>query len=183
MSMAFAQRTRRVLNVRWPDNPCGDAPTESARIICEQLRKWDEGARSRPPVPEIATFMPGLAGRPRMIAAELAPIASSPYQCMDLLCLCTYLREYRMLSEDERQRFHSALVQLKRSGEFDKLALIHAQFSISVQFLFTEREREKKKKKKKMFAHHKLDCLQTEQTNIPSIDQKVLVKIVTAKYS
>lgn len=36
-----------------------------------------------------------------------------------------------MLTEDERQRFHSALVQLKRSGEFDKLALIHAQFSIS----------------------------------------------------
>uniref|UniRef100_A0A0M3IBJ1 Tyrosinase_Cu-bd domain-containing protein n=2 Tax=Ascaris TaxID=6251 RepID=A0A0M3IBJ1_ASCLU len=152
--VALTQRRRRVLNVRWPDNPCGDAPTESARIICEQLRKWDEGARSRPPVPEIATFMPGLAGKPRMIAAELAPIASSPYQCMDLLCLCTYLRgkvqanrvctlpngspltkairkEYRMLTEDERQRFHSALVQLKRSGEFDKLALIHAQFSIS----------------------------------------------------
>lgn len=43
--VALTQRRRRVLNVRWPDNPCGDAPTESARIICEQLRKWDEGAR------------------------------------------------------------------------------------------------------------------------------------------
>ncbi|KHN76800.1 Putative tyrosinase-like protein tyr-3 [Toxocara canis] len=150
----FTQRTRPVLNVRWPDNPCGDAPTESARIICEQLRRWDEGARSRPPVPEFAAFMPGRAGKPRMIAAELAPIESSPYQCMDLRCLCTYLRgkaqpnqvcilpngqplkkairkEYRMLSDDERQRFHSAIVQLKRSGEFDKMAIIHAQFSIS----------------------------------------------------
>lgn len=33
----FAQRS--------PDDPCDDAPTEVARIICHQLRQWDEKAR------------------------------------------------------------------------------------------------------------------------------------------
>lgn len=89
---------------------------------------------------------------PKM-AAELAPIAFSPYQCMDLGCLCMYIggtgqqgsnactmangqrlnkavrKEYRMLSDDERQRYHAALRQLKNSGEYDRLAVIHSQFA------------------------------------------------------
>lgn len=40
-------------------------------------------------------------------------------------------KEYRMLTDDERRRFHSALIQLKRSGEYDKLALIHGQAAVS----------------------------------------------------
>lgn len=156
--ICFAQRRRnlrpRAGGPRGPGDPCADAPTESAHIICEQLRRWDKNTRERPPVGNTAAFMPGIAGRQHKIAVEMAPIASTPYQCMDLGCLCTYLRgvgqpgggctlpnsrpltkairkEYRMLTDDERRRFHSALIQLKNSGEFDKMALIHAQFATS----------------------------------------------------
>lgn len=40
-------------------------------------------------------------------------------------------KEYRMLTDQERKRFHNALIQLKRSGEFDKLALIHGRSAVS----------------------------------------------------
>ena len=40
-------------------------------------------------------------------------------------------KEYRMLTDDERARFHNALLTLKRSGEYDRLAAIHAQVAIS----------------------------------------------------
>ncbi|VDN51144.1 unnamed protein product [Dracunculus medinensis] len=142
----FAQRS--------PDDPCDDAPTEVARIICHQLRQWDEKARAQPPVSSFAAFMPGLPGKGRKIAAELAPMATSPYQCMNLACLCPYFRgraqadgscilpngsplkkavrkEYRLLSDDERRRFHWALRQLKQNGEYDKMARIHAEASTS----------------------------------------------------
>ncbi|MFH4977952.1 hypothetical protein AB6A40_004661 [Gnathostoma spinigerum] len=36
-----------------------------------------------------------------------------------------------MLSDDERRRFHWAIQQLKKSGEFSKLAVIHAQAALS----------------------------------------------------
>ncbi|VDK40911.1 unnamed protein product [Anisakis simplex] len=36
-----------------------------------------------------------------------------------------------MMSDKERERFHAAIIHLKRNGEFDKMAIIHAQFSIS----------------------------------------------------
>lgn len=36
-----------------------------------------------------------------------------------------------MLSDDERQRFHSAVRQLKNSGEYDRLGVIHSQFASS----------------------------------------------------
>lgn len=75
---------------------------------------------------------PGMA---KGMAAEFAPIASNIYQCMDLACLCSYLRgtangagctlpngqplqkslrkEYRMLTDDERNRLHAAFRGLK----------------------------------------------------------------------
>ncbi|KAK0425739.1 hypothetical protein QR680_009353 [Steinernema hermaphroditum] len=133
---------------------CADAPTPALKIVCEQLHKWDAGARAAPPVAAKAAFAPALPGVPApMIAAELAPIAISPYQCMDLGCLCQYMggngqagsnactlssgkpltkavrKEYRMLSDEERGRFHAVILQLKRSGEYDKLATIHSQFA------------------------------------------------------
>ncbi|MCP9257945.1 hypothetical protein DINM_001113 [Dirofilaria immitis] len=171
-------------------NPCDDAPSASARIICNQLHEWDRQARAKPPVGSVAVLPPAIPGRNRMIAAQLAPITSTPYQCLDLECLCTYLRvsylsylfanlyslvenhgvnnnnnnnnnnlksimvgriqagricylpdgsrltkairkEYRMLTDQERRRFHNALIELKRSGEYDKLALIHGRSAVS----------------------------------------------------
>uniref|UniRef100_A0A0M3HW24 ShTK domain protein n=1 Tax=Ascaris lumbricoides TaxID=6252 RepID=A0A0M3HW24_ASCLU len=75
-------------------------------------------------------------------------VASNPYDCMTLTCLCPYFRgnteagnqcilpsgevlkmsyrkEYRMLTDDERNRWHYALTQLKRSGEYDQLSMQH----------------------------------------------------------
>ncbi|KAK6047641.1 hypothetical protein COOONC_14854 [Cooperia oncophora] len=40
-------------------------------------------------------------------------------------------KEYRQLSDDERKRFHGAVLAIKSSGEFDRLAAVHAQFATS----------------------------------------------------
>lgn len=75
-------------------------------------------------------------------------MATSPYDCMTLQCLCpffggqmgsdgycrlqngnplqmAYRKEYRMMTDDERQRFHNALNILKRNGEYDRLSGQH----------------------------------------------------------
>ena len=38
-------------------------------------------------------------------------------------------REYRTLSDEERERFHNAVHQLKANGEFDRLARLHSRFA------------------------------------------------------
>lgn len=40
-------------------------------------------------------------------------------------------KEYRTLTDEERKRFHEALIKLKKSGEYDKLALIHGKAAVS----------------------------------------------------
>lgn len=42
-----------------------------------------------------------------------------------------YRKEYRMLSEDERLRYHNALNALKRSGEYDRLGTQHRSVSLN----------------------------------------------------
>ncbi|KJH52769.1 shTK domain protein [Dictyocaulus viviparus] len=84
---------------------------------------------------------------------ELAPIASSIYQCMDLQCMCSYVRgrvesngqcrlpnnqilkkavrkEIRMMTDDERQRYFSAIRTLKQNGEYDGIARLHKQSTV-----------------------------------------------------
>ena len=41
-------------------------------------------------------------------------------------------QEYRMLSDTERSRYHAAVNTLKRSGVFDKIAVIHSNITIAV---------------------------------------------------
>ncbi|CAI5439287.1 unnamed protein product [Caenorhabditis angaria] len=129
-------------------DPCANAPTENAKIMCKQLHRWDTGAREASKKKKIA-LPPGIE---KGMAAEFAPIASNIYQCMDLACLCSYLRgttgangqctlpngqplrksvrkEYRTLSDDERSRLHNAFRQLKNNGEYDRIGRIHSQMS------------------------------------------------------
>ncbi|EFO26758.1 hypothetical protein LOAG_01721 [Loa loa] len=73
--------------------------------------------------------------------------------CMDLNCLCPFFngslrnlkcflsngkelsmavrKEYRQLSTEERERFHSALDQLKQSGDYDQIAQWHSNPALS----------------------------------------------------
>ena len=99
------------------------------RIIEGQRSLWLQEASKKKKI----ALPPGLA---KGMAAEFAPIASNIYQCMDLPCLCSYLRgtatgnggctlpngqplqksvrkEYRMLTDDERNRLHAAFRALK----------------------------------------------------------------------
>ncbi|VDD95923.1 unnamed protein product [Enterobius vermicularis] len=77
-------------------------------------------------------------------------IKSHPYECMTLNCLCpffkgrlnakrqcilangrllnmAYRKEYRMLTDDERNRWHNVLNILKSSGEYDRLSAQHQE--------------------------------------------------------
>ncbi|WKX91862.1 hypothetical protein Q1695_010135 [Nippostrongylus brasiliensis] len=138
---------------------CNSAPTEAAKIMCRQLRRWDEAARAQAAKKKTVALPPGfeamagMAGAGRAIAAELAPIASSIYQCMDLQCVCTYLRgnagpggactlpngqvlkkairkEIRMMTDDERQKYYTAVRTLKSNGEYDRISRIHSQSTV-----------------------------------------------------
>uniref|UniRef100_A0A1I7WK44 Secreted protein n=1 Tax=Heterorhabditis bacteriophora TaxID=37862 RepID=A0A1I7WK44_HETBA len=76
--------------VQTEDDVCDSAPNDAAKIMCMQLHQWDESARS---ARKKIALPPGLLGMiGTSIIADLAPIASSIYQCMDLTCLCTYFR-------------------------------------------------------------------------------------------
>ncbi|VDM71164.1 unnamed protein product [Strongylus vulgaris] len=101
---------------------------------------------------------PGIKGMiGRALAAEFAPIASTIYQCMDLQCLCTYLRgsvapngqcslpngqmlrkairkEYRMMSDDELQRYHAAVRQLKQV--WWRVFIFQSQYSPGIKLCF-----------------------------------------------
>ncbi|KAH7694751.1 CBN-TYR-2 protein, partial [Aphelenchoides avenae] len=75
-------------------------------------------------------------------------VAWHPYDCMTIMCLCpffggraapdgncvlasgyplamAYRKEYRMMTDDERYRFHYAMNVLKRNGEYDRLSREH----------------------------------------------------------
>ncbi|KAL6736409.1 hypothetical protein Aduo_006765 [Ancylostoma duodenale] len=75
------------------------------------------------------------------------------YDCRNISCVCTFLegtfksnkcmltngklfskalrKEYRTLSDNERNRFHAAMWTIKRSGVFDDLVRIHSRFASS----------------------------------------------------
>ncbi|KAI3413412.1 hypothetical protein GPALN_010906 [Globodera pallida] len=144
-------------------DPCAAASTKSQRFVCQKLFKWDKNARAAPPL-QRATLpkMPSIAGVPSPdVGGESGPIfiaaasiAATPYECMDLGCLCEYVggkgqegsnicklangqplrkalrKEYRMLTDDERARYHAALKAIKKSGEYDNIARIHSNPTI-----------------------------------------------------
>uniref|UniRef100_A0A183C149 ShKT domain-containing protein n=1 Tax=Globodera pallida TaxID=36090 RepID=A0A183C149_GLOPA len=132
-------------------DPCAAATTKSQHFVCQNLFKLDKNAREQAARPQLLADVGGESG-PIFIAA--ASIAATPYECMDLGCLCEYVggkrqegsnicqlangqplrkalrKEYRMLTDDERARYHAALKAIKKSGEYDNFARIHSDPAI-----------------------------------------------------
>ncbi|CAD5221707.1 unnamed protein product [Bursaphelenchus okinawaensis] len=133
---------------------CETAPTSTLKHICEQLSKWDEGARNNPP-PEKTALPPGIDEN--LAGLEIPVHAQTAFDCMTVGCLCGYLgstaenneqshycrlqdgthvrkslrKEYRMLSDDERMRLHRAIKNVKQRqgpGSFDFFANVHRAF-------------------------------------------------------
>ncbi|CAB3403535.1 unnamed protein product [Caenorhabditis bovis] len=89
---------------------------------------------------------PGVNGFAPANPPRFAPSAQG---CMNIACICPYMggrmggngcilpngqpylmayrKEYRMMTDNERQRWHNAVIGLKRSGEYDRLSVMHRQ--------------------------------------------------------
>ncbi|KAI3413411.1 hypothetical protein GPALN_010905 [Globodera pallida] len=144
-------------------DPCAAATTKSQHFVCQNLFKLDKNAREQAARPQLlGAAAPSIAGVPSPdVGGESGPIfiaaasiAATPYECMDLGCLCEYVggkrqegsnicqlangqplrkalrKEYRMLTDDERARYHAALKAIKKSGEYDNFARIHSDPAI-----------------------------------------------------
>ncbi|GMT12773.1 hypothetical protein PFISCL1PPCAC_4070, partial [Pristionchus fissidentatus] len=124
------------------------APDEAMRTVCEQLNKWDDSARSQPAAAPMAPVAaPGVAGMVAVMSVLPATI-TDPIVCTDIPCVCqlnggtmgssscttssgaTYgkgtRKEYRMMTDAERGRFHAAMWTMKNNGDYDRMAHIHA---------------------------------------------------------
>ena len=44
-----------------------------------------------------------------------------------MLYRMAYRKEYRIMTDNERTRWHNAIIQMKRSGEYDRLSVMHRQ--------------------------------------------------------
>ncbi|KAF7635297.1 ShKT domain-containing protein [Meloidogyne graminicola] len=122
-------------------NSCfNNAPT----LTCQFLAMTNNIARQSPPPPTVP-LPPSGPPNPNIpnVVANFASVAATPYQCMDLGCLCRFMgglcnglqravrTEYRLMSEDQRQRFHNALLQIKNNGVYDQLARVHSDAVLS----------------------------------------------------
>uniref|UniRef100_A0A914C628 Tyrosinase copper-binding domain-containing protein n=1 Tax=Acrobeloides nanus TaxID=290746 RepID=A0A914C628_9BILA len=134
---------------------CSDAPTEELRQICLRLRQMDRNARAAfERQVDFSVFPPAMPGAPVWQQPLDVPwnsrgqIATNPHDCMTLACLCPffsgtiqqggvcilqngaplamgYRKEYRMMTDDERNRFHNALQTMKMRGEYDRFSFEH----------------------------------------------------------
>ncbi|GMR34410.1 hypothetical protein PMAYCL1PPCAC_04605 [Pristionchus mayeri] len=127
---------------------CDQAPTPAMRTVCMQLNEWDDNARTQPVASPVGGAAPGVAGLVEVLSVLPATI-TDPASCNDIACICGLVggtmssgfscrlpsgaiyrkgirKEYRMMSDAERDRFHAAMWTLKRNGDYDRLAHIHA---------------------------------------------------------
>ncbi|KIH68241.1 hypothetical protein ANCDUO_01420 [Ancylostoma duodenale] len=106
-------------------------------MLCNKFTAWDKKARELwPNIPK-----PGPSSYEKTV-----------YDCTDLRCLCGYLngtydtscvlpngnilaravrREYRMLSEQQRERYHNAMNVIKKNGVYDDLARLYTKCETS----------------------------------------------------
>ncbi|KAI6222821.1 Protein CBR-TYR-3 [Aphelenchoides besseyi] len=128
---------------------CSKAPSASLRTVCEQINNWDKNARASPvPNKNGIVLPPGInAAEVSAASFEIPQVAATAEQCMTLgqgsdgTNQCTLSngqslqkslrREYRTLSDEERERFHAAFLGIKKNGAFDEIARLHAQFAES----------------------------------------------------
>uniref|UniRef100_A0A0N5CG53 Tyrosinase_Cu-bd domain-containing protein n=1 Tax=Strongyloides papillosus TaxID=174720 RepID=A0A0N5CG53_STREA len=138
---------------------CSDAPNEQIKEICLRFRRMDKMSREQyerqadnalwpPQAPGSPTFQ-----RPIPIpATHRGNYAYDPLECMSLQCLCpffngrmmapdhcvlpngeplkmAYRKEYRMMTDDERFRYHRALQIMKQNGQYDALGRQHRDVS------------------------------------------------------
>ncbi|KAF8372386.1 hypothetical protein PRIPAC_78815 [Pristionchus pacificus] len=129
---------------------CDTAPTEAMRTVCHQLNNWDDSARAQPSAapPPMGVAAPGIAGQASVMMELPAATITDPAACNDIPCICGIVggtmngrscrlpsgamygkgvrKEYRMMTDGERNRFHAAMWTLKNNGDYDRLAHIHA---------------------------------------------------------
>uniref|UniRef100_A0A915BPT9 ShKT domain-containing protein n=2 Tax=Parascaris univalens TaxID=6257 RepID=A0A915BPT9_PARUN len=129
------------------------------RATCLQFQQFDINARRnimlRNMQPQPTFFAPGVPDNNQLSpAVPQQSFNPSPYECMDLRCLCPYFRgrmgpggncvlplggtliratrkELRMMSDSERNRLFKAIQQLKNSGEYDRLSDMHRQVGVA----------------------------------------------------
>uniref|UniRef100_A0A0N4WJP6 ShTK domain protein n=1 Tax=Haemonchus placei TaxID=6290 RepID=A0A0N4WJP6_HAEPC len=132
---------------------CSLAPTQALQIICSQINAWANSARSVAAVSPTAAQAPSAAGG-GATASLLATstTARNAYECMDIACLCGFFggsggsncvlpngqrltrglrKEYRVMTDAERQRYHTAMWTIKGNGDYDTLSRIHSSFQTS----------------------------------------------------
>uniref|UniRef100_A0A914L6R1 Tyrosinase copper-binding domain-containing protein n=1 Tax=Meloidogyne incognita TaxID=6306 RepID=A0A914L6R1_MELIC len=121
---------------------CSTAPSATLEKICRKLHQIDKNTRNTPLYEDKLRMPDGSIGA--------YALCGDLYSCMDLGCLCNFLggngtsgtnkcsfqnlkkairKEYRMLSDVERARFHAALNAMKRNGDYDMLSKIHSEFA------------------------------------------------------
>ncbi|KAK6745939.1 hypothetical protein RB195_012197 [Necator americanus] len=135
---------------------CNSAPTEALRIICGQIAAWDANAKTvaTPSNQRTLVQSPGGAGAGlsggSALSASAAP--TNAYECMDIACLCGFFggsggsncvlrngqrlgkalrKEYRVMTDVERNRYHTAMWTIKGNGDYDQLSRIHSSFTTS----------------------------------------------------
>uniref|UniRef100_A0A0R3RGG0 ShKT domain-containing protein n=1 Tax=Elaeophora elaphi TaxID=1147741 RepID=A0A0R3RGG0_9BILA len=147
----FGQSRTNEISARFIAN-CDQAPTLAIRTTCLNLQRMaNNSRRNLEQQAQVIIHPPGIPEhlRPGMIVpGSRGLVASNPYDCMTLTCLCPYFsgridsqnqcvlrngqlaamayrKEYRLLTEDERLRYHNALNMLKQSGEYDRISMEH----------------------------------------------------------
>ncbi|CAO4371516.1 unnamed protein product [Caenorhabditis nigoni] len=129
------------------DFNCSQAPDSDMKQTCHMLQEWDSAARKA--IRKRQAFQAGAPGVQGGFSPANPPrFAPSAQGCMNIACICPYMggrmangcilpngqpylmsyrKEYRMMSDNERVRWHNAIMQLKRSGEYDRLSVMHRQ--------------------------------------------------------
>ncbi|CAI4224858.1 unnamed protein product [Auanema sp. JU1783] len=137
-----------------PPRDCSDAPNKDLKHTCLMMRHMDQMARRRIARQVARNEVVNTPGGPpdwlRPIAVPpnaRGQAAYHPFDCMTIACLCPFFRgqmrngncilrngrrldmayrkEYRMMTDQERQRWHNALNTLKQNGQYDTLSRQH----------------------------------------------------------